>query len=81
MSFCNDNFTGADGTNLTAHTSDSGHTWTNTASFGGTILLDGSGGVFSSNAGEAYLINATPASADYDVQATIACLSVKNNKV
>lgn len=45
-----DNFTGTAGTLLTAHTSDSGHTWTLQSAASGSLALNGTGGVYSTAA-------------------------------
>jgi hypothetical protein len=70
-----DNFTGTNGTLLSAHTSDSGNTWaqTFTTDWLQTAQLNGSGGVVpsaSDNNIAGYISNWTPPSADYTVQAT-----------
>lgn len=69
--FANDTFTGSDGTLLTAHTSDSGHSWTlGTGSTGnGALSLN----QLKDNAGNGPVLysSAVPASADYDVEAQV----------
>jgi hypothetical protein len=68
-----DTFTGMAGTNLTDHTSDSGHTWTAKGA-SSVVELDGSGNAVASNepgsTGAIYFISWTPPSADYYVQLT-----------
>ena len=67
-SFVNDNFTGTDGTDLSSHTSDSGHTWTKR---GGSAIVINNNRINSaaSDDSNGYYSSATPASADYEVQA------------
>jgi hypothetical protein len=67
-----DTFTGSAGTDISAHTADSGHTWTNRQ---GAAELDGSGEaqhVSEPNAfGAIYWSSWSPPSADYAVQLTV----------
>lgn len=68
--FVNDSFTGADGTNLTAHTGETGATWTAHTASGATIVLT------SNRAGDGgnnaiYYASGLPATADYDVESLI----------
>lgn len=73
MSFLTDTFTGTDGTNLTAHTGETGATWTK-----GSVNI-GSWSITSNrarmgNSTNTYIIDVcsgTPASADYDVTAVM----------
>jgi hypothetical protein len=69
----NDTFTGAAATNLTSHTSDSGHTWSAKGA-SSQIELDGSGNAQALNepgtTGAVYFSSWTPPSADYDVTIT-----------
>jgi hypothetical protein len=68
-----DTFTGSNGTNLTSHTSDSGHTWTAKGA-NSVIALDGSGNAVASNelgtTGAVYFSSYAPPSADYYVELT-----------
>lgn len=69
--YANDTFTGTNGTLLSAHTSDSGHTWTKS---GGGSNIDIQTNEIRAAAGNQfgmYYISATSTSADYSVQATI----------
>lgn len=64
----NDTFTDANGTLVTSHTSDSGHTWTvQTGSSGNGEIQNNKLEDQNGNA-PCHYISATPASADYDVQ-------------
>ena len=69
MPFVNDNFTDTDTTDLSAHTADSGATWTKR---GGSALTINSNSLAAAASGESdgYYSSATPATADYEVQAS-----------
>jgi hypothetical protein len=70
-----DGYNDTDGANLTAHTSNSGHSYTAVI---GSIVIAGNEayGTTSGGTGTAYLSNFIPASADYTVKATFKCLTV-----
>lgn len=80
-----DNFTGTNGTLLSAHTSDSGNTWAKTwaTTCSTTASLTGSSGLVSTPNGSCagYLSNWVPSSADYTVQATCAVSSTAQCEV
>jgi hypothetical protein len=78
MAAFSDTFTGSSGTNLTAHTADSGESWT--ALFGTTSITDANRarGEFSTNN---YRANWTPASADYDVEFDLYVASTEVNNL
>lgn len=65
MATATDTFTGTAGTDLAAHTADTGQTWTNVD--GVNIFLDGANGVYTYSAPGLYTISFTPSTADYDV--------------
>lgn len=76
MSFANDTFTDTNNTALEAHVSDSGHAWTKHSSSASGAKINSnrtSGDVDSSLA--LYYSAVTPASADYDVTATITLVT------
>jgi hypothetical protein len=77
-SFLNDTFTAADGTLLTAHTSESGHTWSKISGTGaGTIQ---SGRLYISPSSQTdYRSSAAPSSADYEVTASVHITSELNS--
>jgi hypothetical protein len=64
-----DNFTDSNGTNLTSHTSDSGHTWAkaNSGSFAGNATINAN--MVVATTAVLYQSNWVPASPDYDVHA------------
>lgn len=68
MPFANDNFTDTDTTDLSAHTADSGATWTKR---GGNAITINSNRISAAGSGESngYYSSATPANADYEVEA------------
>ena len=70
-----DTFDNADSANLTAHTSNTGQTWSAVI---GSMVISGNEayGTTSGGAGAAYLSNFVPASADYMVKAFFKCLTV-----
>ena len=67
MAFANDNFTDANGTNLSAHTSDSLHTWTQN---NGSAVLINNNTIYSGQTTEGgfYYTSAISSGAEYDVQ-------------
>lgn len=68
--FLTDNFTGSNGTLLTAHTSDSGHSWTQHPAFSTSVALITTNRMSppdTANPHFAAYSNATPASTEYDV--------------
>lgn len=67
-----ENFTGANGTNLSAHSSDSGHTW---ASVTGTMLINANE-LYASAAPATYRSSYVPTSANAFVQATMRAASI-----
>jgi len=70
-----DTFTDTDGANLTAHTSNTGQTWS--AVIGSMVIAGNEAyGTTSGGTGTAYLSNFVPGSADYTVKATFKCLTV-----
>lgn len=72
--FFQDLFTSALTSNLTGHTSDSGHSWAKHTGFSADITLDGVGGEMAgagAGSGACYEASASPASAEYDVQGTL----------
>jgi lysophospholipase L1-like esterase len=72
MTFASDNFTNTNGTLLQAHTSTSGHTWTKTSAANNAVIqsnrLGGDGGAAATSV---YRLGATPATADYTVEAVL----------
>ena len=67
-----DAFTGTDGTDLAAHTPNSGGTWVLDADLNGDAVLTGVGFVRqNSNANSVYTINVNPPSPNYYVQANV----------
>lgn len=72
--FLTDNFTGTDGADLNTHTADSGATWARQGGAGGAILIQ-SNRVFGSTFESNYYASATPATADYVVDAVIFIVS------
>lgn len=62
-----DTFTEADATNLSAHTSDSGHTW---AAASGTMLIEDGTGVYCTVPSSTYRSSYAPASADQYAEAS-----------
>ena len=71
----NDTFTGTSGTNLEAHTADSGETWA-AVSGTGTQKLDGTGGVYRASAPQYYTLGGTIATADYQLDLYINALTI-----
>jgi hypothetical protein len=71
MTIANDTFTGTDGTDITAHTSDDGGTWTkNSASTAGASAVIATNRIRANHTSDnIYHHSVTPASADYDVEA------------
>lgn len=79
VTFANDTFTAADATHIEDRSSDSGHTWVNVTGGGRYVVVGSNKAVGDGGAGTTllYYLNATPASADYTVEAdlTIAASS------
>ncbi len=71
MSALTDNFTDTDGTLLSAHTADSGHTWTQHAAFAGTAEINGNRLRSTSNTRSNYYSSDVPSSANYIVTARL----------
>jgi hypothetical protein len=72
--FVNDTFTGADGTNLTAHVGETGAMWTTQVGQTGTLALtSSSGGVRTTVTGitALYVASGIPTTADYKVEADL----------
>lgn len=79
--FANDTFTGSDTTSITAHTSDSGHSWTKNTSSVGSYDLQINGNEInptSASSVMAWYSSAVPASADYSVSIRWGCGSTAN---
>lgn len=74
-SFVRDNFSGTAGTELSTHTSTSGHAWARAFSPTFTMQLDGSGRIASTANGGWYTISGTPATRNYTVAATVLVAS------
>lgn len=76
--FTNDSFTGTAGTLLENHTGETGAIWTRNAAFGtGSAALTAAGRVRGNAAvNSVYYPSATPASADYDVEADLYVASI-----
>lgn len=70
--YANDTFTGADTTLLSAHTSDSSHTWTKSGGGSNAQIDTNKIRAATSNQFGLYYTSATSTSADYSVQATIS---------
>jgi lysophospholipase L1-like esterase len=84
MSFVNDTFTDTAGTLLPAHTGETGATWTQHANWTGVASISSANRLYYSSAGNTvavYYASGTPASADYDVQATIRRLSSVSQEI
>jgi len=80
MATANDTFVEASDTELSLHTSDSGHTWTDRDG-GADLTINAATDVLYANTTAAvngYHISAVPASADYSVQATFKVPSTNN---
>lgn len=78
MAFVVDSFTDADGTALASHTGETGATWTKHASYTGTYSIQSNRAYAGSGTG-AYYASGTPASAEYDVQATVVVVTLTDN--
>jgi hypothetical protein len=70
-SVLSDNFTDTNGTDLSAHTSDSGHTWIKHGSHASTILINNNRTYTGTSNWGLYYSSDVPSSADYTVKANI----------
>lgn len=79
--FTNDSFTGTTGTLLENHTGETGATWTRNSAFGtGSAAITAAGRLRGNVAANSvYYESATPASADYDVEADLYVASVASS--
>lgn len=76
MAFVSDSFTDTDNTTLQSHTGETGATWTEHANESGNdAKIISNQCKHDSSAGVAYYASGTPASAEYDVQATCGAAS------
>lgn len=83
MSFVSDTFTGTDSTNLTAHTGETGATWTKGNSYVGTWMITTNRARLGGSTNQ-YIVDVpsgAPATADYDVQAVFHFFSAISNHV
>ena len=81
--FLNDTFTGAAGTELSAHTGESGATWAEAsyANTGEAVLTDANRLRANTDNGDLYYASGVPASADYEVEADLYVLSLIDGQV
>jgi hypothetical protein len=71
-----DTFTGADGTDMTARTSDTGQTYSRASGATGSIVINNNEAATGDTLGSVYLSNYAPTSANYTVSAKFKCVSV-----
>jgi hypothetical protein len=77
---CSDSMTGSAGTNLTAHTSDSGHSWAKQSGTTSNLILSDANRVRSDAAALiTYYCSWDPASADYSVQMLHLAVTASDN--
>ena len=71
-----DTFTGADGTDMTARSADTGQTYTKAAGATGSIVINNNEAATGDTLGSVYLSSLVPASANYTVSAKFKCISL-----